>query len=81
MLHKKGMCVSTTILPLFQDNYPNCGPQGAPQVPQDKHPPLPRSPRHPPFHAPRSHPERSLGLVEEEKTDTCDADTCDVQLI
>ena len=39
---KKRMCECTTRLPLFQDNYPNCAPQGvmqgAPQVPQDKHP-------------------------------------------
>ena len=42
MLHLKRMCVCTTILPVFKDNYPNCAPQGAPQgapqVPQDKHP-------------------------------------------
>ena len=24
---KKPICVRTTILPLFQDNYPNCAPQ------------------------------------------------------
>ena len=35
-LHKKRMCVCATILPLFQDNYPNCAPQG---TPQDEHPP------------------------------------------
>ena len=29
------MCGCTTILPLFQDNYADCAPQGAPQ---DKHP-------------------------------------------
>ena len=33
-LHKTRMCVCTTILPLFQDNYPNCAPQAL----QDKHP-------------------------------------------
>ena len=31
------MCVCTTILPLFQGNYPNCALQ-VPQAPQDKHP-------------------------------------------
>ena len=31
MLDKKCMCVCTTILPLFSDDYPNCAPQ-------DKHP-------------------------------------------
>ena len=25
-LHKKRMCVCTTTLPLFQDNYSNCAP-------------------------------------------------------
>ena len=36
---KKRVCVCTTLLPLFQDKYPNCEPQGTPQVLQDKHPP------------------------------------------
>ena len=37
MLHKKRMRVCTTILPLFQENYPNCVPQ-VPHAPQEKHP-------------------------------------------
>ena len=34
----KNACVCTTMLPLFQDNYPKCAPQGALQALQDKNP-------------------------------------------